>query len=1183
MFKIFFNYLREQRTNVIQVLGLGFLVMIMILTFLSIQFSNQYANNQYFNDISHNTTYQKLNEAPTENNKFESSYNSYKAALGPTWLTNMNYYNEDGSIDSDKLKNATWQITLVNSATDSYRFTFNGSSDPLNIASNDFLRVGERFANKYGHNYIDFKLLTPVGYHEGYSNDEQYKNAIRAIINNYVFNESNPTNEVNYFITNNNALQIYQDEIYNKVAYANRTYDSTDITSQAQLYFLIINGMLFNNIEWNQYLLVTDLLITGKTFNFTQVVPGNVIDNPILVGNYEKSLEVEPLQDNEILMYQQFAVNNNLHIGDKYNIINHTFTIRGFATSRNSAYISNNIPGFIDPKNKTVAFINANTMNEINKSFAGFIDNNGYSTAFNPINPNLGMNPWLYQILHSQNIYGESYKNLTNGINFVLIADVLQGGEYYKTPYNYWVIFFLQERINLSENISTVFLDLIFVVTSMIILMVVWKMIHRNHKLIGILKAIGYKNWQLALVLVLAIICPLFIFSLLGICFSVIVSHILINSFSTYMALINYGWYFNATMSFNVLIIPLVLLVIISFIIIYLFLQKKPLDLITSKSFKKHSYKGISRQFRFVSQKIIGNVTYRNKLAITTSMRSAGKLVIICIVSIFAATLMLFSIAASGLVNDMLESQFVGIDFNYQNTYHFDDLKNKFLDNKDQLTYTFAPSEQVKTGPSLKDDLRKAIKSFLDNPLNPVPVICDVRNKYILGTELLAFRQEIEKPEVQVKLPDSFKKKWNKQMNIINYLTNNAGKNINDLLISFGIVPYEKSNELPYMQLTINESYDLDLSNNNAAGCQYDPITNSFNEVTFKNYVWLKQTMYGVTSDSNKFIKPNLINSEINNFANLDNKSLNISNFWLDKKFTSTVTSVKKALGITNINAPNVTFIPILSSSVPAGEYSTGNGNEISKPIIYPYVNFAGNLQYMIGIVYDGFTKLTPNIILTPQSMLNRIIGEGKNINVNNAKMSKLSDNELQHYLTFISAENDYIIDLTKIFDDGYIISKNIQNSLTGIIPVGNEKNALQNGEISVQLVILFFAVGSIVLSFTIMTLIANILVRDNWILINILKVIGYNSWEIAYNFIIIIVPLILLFSIFSVFVSPVLINVLAQQLTIFSNVVYPIIFCWWYFMIAFGTNICIYVIAYIITWFFNFHRYSLRKFMGQE
>ncbi|WP_339041491.1 hypothetical protein [Spiroplasma endosymbiont of Apeira syringaria] len=58
-------------------------------------------------------------------------------------------------------------------------------------------------------------------------------------------------------------------------------------------------------------------------------------------------------------------------------------------------------------------------------------------------------------------------------------------------------------------------------------------------------------------------------------------------------------------------------------------------------------------------------------MAITISMRSFGKLVIISIVSIFAATLMLFSIAASGLVNDMLSLQFEGINFNYLNSYHY--------------------------------------------------------------------------------------------------------------------------------------------------------------------------------------------------------------------------------------------------------------------------------------------------------------------------------------------------------------------------------------------------------------------------------------------------------------------------------------------------------------------------------
>ena len=82
MVKIFFNYLREQRKNIIQVLGLGFLVMIMIITFLSIQFSDQYVENQYLNDISQNTNFQELNELPIEKNSFEKEYNYYKTHLG---------------------------------------------------------------------------------------------------------------------------------------------------------------------------------------------------------------------------------------------------------------------------------------------------------------------------------------------------------------------------------------------------------------------------------------------------------------------------------------------------------------------------------------------------------------------------------------------------------------------------------------------------------------------------------------------------------------------------------------------------------------------------------------------------------------------------------------------------------------------------------------------------------------------------------------------------------------------------------------------------------------------------------------------------------------------------------------------------------------------------------------------
>lgn len=196
------------------------------------------------------------------------------------------------------------------------------------------------------------------------------------LINSYVYDGKTNVNQVNYFILNNKALKIYQDEIYNKESYANHQYNDDDIALQSQLYFLIINGMLFQNIEWNQYTLVNDLLMTGKTFLFTQMIPDNVIDPPILMGNNKQSLEQFSLQDNEILVYEQFGSNNNLKIGDKYNIVNRTFTIRGFATSRNSAFIGNILPGMMDPKNKTIAFVNSKTM--MNHKLIGVLKALGY-------------------------------------------------------------------------------------------------------------------------------------------------------------------------------------------------------------------------------------------------------------------------------------------------------------------------------------------------------------------------------------------------------------------------------------------------------------------------------------------------------------------------------------------------------------------------------------------------------------------------------------------------------------------------------------------------------------------------------------------------------------------------------------------------------------------------------------
>lgn len=161
----------------------------------------------------------------------------------------MSYYCEDDSIDTLKLQHATFQITLVNKATDTYRFSFNGSSNISNPHANNFLQVGKNIATKFHHNYVDFKLLVPNGYQPANNCGQEYKSTMRNLINKYVYDGSSVINEVNYFILNDKALKIYQNEIYQQLPYANHQYSIADIDCQAQLYFLIINGMLFQSIE----------------------------------------------------------------------------------------------------------------------------------------------------------------------------------------------------------------------------------------------------------------------------------------------------------------------------------------------------------------------------------------------------------------------------------------------------------------------------------------------------------------------------------------------------------------------------------------------------------------------------------------------------------------------------------------------------------------------------------------------------------------------------------------------------------------------------------------------------------------------------------------------------------------------------------------------------------------------
>lgn len=230
MFKLLRNYIREQKNNLLQMFGLGFLVMIMIIAFLSLNFSNNYLFEQYVNDIAHNEFNQYTFFSPMEYVNFDGKYNEKDKA--GSYLNNINYYQKNNIIDKEKMAKATFQLTIPDATRpDIYRFTFYGGD----AKSKEYFAIGNSLFNDTSHNYIDFKINIPINYPSYDTHKatiEQYTN----ILNQYLYDPLHPENATNFMITSEAALHFYNDNFKGQLSYANRNYSEIDIKNEAKLY-----------------------------------------------------------------------------------------------------------------------------------------------------------------------------------------------------------------------------------------------------------------------------------------------------------------------------------------------------------------------------------------------------------------------------------------------------------------------------------------------------------------------------------------------------------------------------------------------------------------------------------------------------------------------------------------------------------------------------------------------------------------------------------------------------------------------------------------------------------------------------------------------------------------------------------------------------------------------------------
>ncbi|MDQ7983040.1 MAG: ABC transporter permease [Spiroplasma sp.] len=1177
MFKLLLNYIRDQKNNWLQVIGLGFLVIIMIASFLSLTFGANYVADDYKNNIANGELHQEI--------QFPSQWNpSFKRRnIGDSWLENINYVtrirgSETDQINETKMLNATFQLQKLEE--NFYRFYFEEQSSNVH--------VGAKFAKTTNHNFLDFKLSLPFNYPSVEEHDA-YLQQQATIIDRFVFDPNkigdpnNDANKTNFFITNTtSALDYYNNSIKPKTLFAKREYNPDDVGALAKLYYFLTIGMLWgDNISWDRSLITTDLLVSSKTFAFVQTSPNDKVNAPILVNGNNAMFDPKVLADNEILVYQEFAKLNNLTIDQDYYFSGYKFTIVGFATSAFSANNNYYFRGVSDNKNQTVAFINQNTMNKvISDPFAKTFENR--FMVFNPeqsakqISDKIN-NEWIYQYFHNKlinnpNINKTNLFGITNGIDSRLLFNPLAINFGYHT-FEHWTWATLQKLTALFTDIASVFLVLIFIVASVIIFIVVFKMIDRNKKLIGILKANGYQNWKISVALVSAIVFPIIIFALIAVALSVIISHFIVVAYASTMIIVNHGFPFYWLSSLLVVIIPILVLFIISSGLVTLLLQVDALSLIhNSWGKEKYNFK-INAFLKGLTTKLIKNFSFKNKLAITTTFRSFGKVILVSIVSIFASTLMLFSLSATGLVGNMLGLQFASIDYHFNSQYKFTgQVYNNFLTSEKQLLYKKEEAKDILARPSLYEPLKEAINEVIKNP--DQSKMFDFRYGYIKGSELYQVRKLIIEPNFD-RLPEEFKNFWNENIHWIDYLTNNNGQNETvDLILNFGLLPYDKQEENPYTQISLWDPHDFNINTINTDEYYFDNKHQVF-VGDWSKFNGVTRVVQGVNQDSSKFLNPSLRNSNLRTFSNLTLSKMTIAGGWLNNSFLQIRESIIEQFKIENPESSSVKIIPMVGSVVGGTKTNPGgDGGHLGKTVLYRYNSFDGREKYIIGVIYDGARNLLPNNVLMPNQWLNEALFDNDQNLISqfaNSKFTNFPNNELWYYLPIISEKNDYNIDLSKVIKEGYLTQeKAIGPGLGLLYDVNSVKDILLAQQYTFQTLILLFAIFSVFLSFLIVIIISNINIRDNLILINILRSLGYSSPEVSYIFLIVMIPLIVVFSLFSVLIAPILTNFLAGSL---ANVIaqqLPVVFLWWYYAIPIFVIVLIYFISFVITWKLN-------------
>ncbi len=395
------------------------------------------------------------------------------------------------------------------------------------------------------------------------------------------------------------------------------------------------------------------------TYNVLPYEANTTINKPYLVeGSF-------PTRAGEVTVLPNFAASNNLEIGDNITILEEEYKIVGYAYASDYIYplLSMNQPIFDEKYNNIVFMLESDY-----SLFKGFNNDtysiylNGEFSRENRIN---FLEPSNNEDYNFEKELNEARNNKDSMAVFSLLLK--EDSDKVKSSVNTFIRIIrtdmIQNEFDTNRTFALAFLYLLLSVAVIVILVITKKRIDDERLQIGVLKSLGYKKYQIATSYLVYPVIGSIIGGIIGYIIGILLHYPLTNLYVSYFTLPINEFVFNTEYLINSVIIPTIVLSLLSFIISYIMLRKKPLDLLREGSNLK-----VNLLSKFTN-KITSFMKFESRFRYQLAARSIGKLLIVTLTSFCTGLLLTLIMIGSNLFTSMIDNMFDAMKFDYIVSY----------------------------------------------------------------------------------------------------------------------------------------------------------------------------------------------------------------------------------------------------------------------------------------------------------------------------------------------------------------------------------------------------------------------------------------------------------------------------------------------------------------------------------